>query len=50
MTRIINYHSEYEWDINGGNKLLEKIDETGDIAQKKVLGGLSLYTKKGTLN
>ena len=36
--RIVNDHPEYEWNVNGVNKLLKKIDETGDVARKENSG------------
>ena len=37
-TRIVNYHPEYEWNVNGVKKLLKKIEETGDVARKEASG------------
>ena len=36
--RIVNDHPEYEWNVNGVNKLLKKIDETDDVARKEDSG------------
>ena len=35
-TRIVNDHPEYEWNVNGVKELLKEIEETGDVARKKV--------------
>ena len=40
-TRIVNDHPENEWNVNNVKKLLKKTDETGNIAWKEVLNGLS---------
>ena len=37
-TRIVNEYPEYEWNINGMQKLLKKIDETDRVARKDVYG------------
>ena len=35
-TRISSDHSEYEWDVNGGKKLLKKIERLVTLLEKKV--------------
>ena len=37
-TAIVNEHPKYEWNVNGVKKLLKKIDETNDVAQKEGSG------------
>ena len=37
-TAIVNEHPKYEQNVNGVKKLLRKIDETNDVAQKKGSG------------
>ena len=49
-TRTVMDHLEYEWKINGVNKLLKKIDELVTLFQKKSFDNLSLYATKRTLN
>ena len=31
-TKIVNNHSEYEWDMNDVNKPLKIVNKTGDVA------------------
>ena len=33
--RTLKDYQEYEWNVNDVEKLLKKIDETGDVAQKE---------------
>ena len=35
LARIVNSHSQYEWNVNGVKKVLKKIDETVDVARKE---------------
>ena len=38
VTRIVNDHPEYEWNINGVKKLLKKIGEIDHVAGKESSG------------
>ena len=37
-TTIISHRPKFEWDVNGVEKLLKKIDKTGNVARKKGSG------------